>query len=282
MRFRDSFFRDRTPLTDKIGKTMNRSSPPNYQIRALDRALTVLETFHPRHPEQDLDEICERSGLPKSTTFKILSVLEYRGYVQKNEVTGRYRIGFQAYEVGNLYLAGLSVFEVVHPVLRRLAARFPKSSAHLAVLSPNNGQIVYLDIVSLNIFLSLVPVGSHYPAHSTALGKCLLADLPEPELRRRLERIQMSQFTPRTIVDSQVLRQHLATVRQRGYATDDEEMAPGNLCVAVAIRGRRGDAIAAISTSHMKTPMVVDEPTLVSVMLRAGQEISHSLGHIPG
>ncbi|MBN1641051.1 MAG: IclR family transcriptional regulator, partial [Anaerolineae bacterium] len=253
---------------------------PNYQIRALDRALTVLESFAGRHAEQDLSAICERAQLPKSTAYKILSVLEHRGYVQRNEATGNYRIGFQAYEVGNLYLAGLSVFEVVHPVLKRLAARFPKSSAHLAVLSPTNGQIVYLDIVSLNIFLSLVPVGSHYPAHSTALGKCLLAGLPEGELNERLAGVKLEPHTPRTIVDLGALRAHLAQVRAQGYAIDDEEMAAGYLCIAVPVLDRRGRTIAAISTSHSKETMVDGFETALEEMRRAGAEIDRALGYV--
>ena len=259
---------------------MNNRAAPNYQIRALDRALTVLESFTASQPERDLDAICERAGLPKSTVFKILSVLEHRGYVQKSEVTGNYRIGFQAYEVGNVYLAGLSVFEVVHPVLKRLAARFPKSSAHLAVLPPTNGQIVYLDIVSLNIFLSLVPVGSHYPAHSTALGKCLLAGLSEEELRRRLDGIALERHTSRTIVDRAQLNEHLAQIRAQGYAIDDEEMASGYFCVAVPVLDRRGATIAAISTSHAKEATDEDVASVLGEMIRAGDEINRSLGYL--
>jgi len=238
------------------------------------RAPPTCSAIEPLH----LDDICERCQLPKSTVFKILSVLEGRGYVQKDHDNGQYRIGFQACEVGNRYVAGLSVTEIVHPTLRGLAAQFPCCSAHLAVLAPTETEIVYLDIVSMNVLLSLVPVGSHFPAHSTALGKCLLAELPEPELTRRLTHIEMPQFTPETIVDPDALRQHLSMVRERGYATDDEEMAPGNLCVAVPIRDRREDVIAAISTSHVKAAMLVGPAKVISVMQHAAQQISHSLG----
>jgi len=251
-----------------------------YQIRAVERSLDILEAFLVRRPAMDLDTISDCCQLPKSTAFKILSVLKGRGYVQKDADDGKYRIGFQAYEVGNRYVAGLTVTEVVHPVLRDLAARFPGCSAHLASLAPTETEIVYLDIVSMNVILALVPVGSHYPAYSTALGKCLLAELPEPELSRRLAHVHMPQFTPQTIVDPQALREHLSLVRERGYAMDDEEMAPGNLCVGVPIRDRRGDAVAAISTSHVKAATTVDRATIISAMREAAQEINHSLGYL--
>ena len=257
--------------------------PPNdlnYRIRTLDRALNILEAFTFEQPELDLDAICRHTQLPKSTAFKILAVLQARGYVEKSESNGKYRIGFQAYEVGNRYLAGLTVFEVVHPVLKDLAARFPTSSAHLAVLSPTETRIVYLDIVSLNIYLSLVPVGSHYPAHSTALGKCLLAGLPEPELERRLAHISMPRLTPNTITDLGALREHLAQVRSQGYSIDNEETALGYLCVAFPILDRRGATIAAISTSHVKELMQDDLPTVIAEMRQAAAKISRSLGYV--
>lgn len=200
--------------------------------------------------------------------------------MQKSEANGNYRIGFQTYEVGNRYLAGLTVFEVVHPVLKRLAARFPQSSAHLAVLSPTETQIVYLDTVSQNIFLSLVPVGSHYPAHSTALGKCLLARLPREELERRLDQVEMARLTPNTICDPQALCAHLEKVQAQGYAMDDEEMARGNLCVAFPIRDRRGETIAAISTSHVKEAMTDDVQAVIAEMYQAAEEINRTLGYV--
>ncbi len=252
----------------------------NYRIRALDRALNVLEAFTSEHPELDLDAICERTQLPKSTVFKILAVLQARGYVEKSQANGKYRIGFQAYEVGNRYLAGLTVFEVVHPVLKELAARFPTSSAHLAVLSPTETRIVYLDIVSLNIYLSLVPVGSHYPAHSTALGKCLLASLPEPELERRLAQISMPRLTPNTVTDLATLREQLEQIRQQGYSIDDEETSLGYLCVAFPVLDRRGVTIAAISTSHVKELMHDDLATVIAEMRHAASKINRSLGYV--
>ena len=164
---------------------------PNYRIRAVERALDVLEAFTARDPTLDLDALCQRTGLPKSTVFKILSVLEQRGYVQKDPADGTYRIGLQAFQVGNQYLAGLTMIEIVHPYLKKLASRFPRSAVHLAVLAPTEPQVVYVDMVTLNTFLVLGPVGGQAVAHATALGKCLLAGLEEEALERRLAGIEL-------------------------------------------------------------------------------------------
>ena len=257
------------------------SSKPNYRIRAVERALDVLEAFTIREPALDLDALCHRTGLPKSTVFKILSVLEQRGYVQKHAAEGTYRIGLQAFQVGNQYLAGLTMIEIVHPYLKKLASRFPQSAVHLAVLSPTGNKVVYVDMVTLNTFVVLGPVGGQAPAHATALGKCLLAGLEEEALERRLADIALPRLTPRTITDFQELREHLQVVRAQGYALDDEETSPGNLCVGIPVRDRQGCTVAAISTAHMKGAMGDDLPTIVSVMRQTSEEVSRLMGYVP-
>lgn len=253
----------------------------NYRIRALDRALNILEAFTVEKPELDLNAICERTNLPKSTVFKILAVLEDRGYVRRSEANGNYRIGFQSFDVGNRYLAGLTMLGVVHPFLKKLAARFPQSVTHMAVLSPAETKIVYLDIVSLNASLLLVPVGTYTYAHCTALGKCLLAGLSEEELDRRLAQIEMPKLTPHTITDPQTLREHLNSVRTQGYALDSEETKPGNLCVGVPVRDRRGSPVASISTSHAKHAMPDEVSTIIAEMRQVAEAASRALGYIP-
>ena len=254
---------------------------PNYQIRAVERALDILETFTVESPGLDLSAICQRTDLSKSTAFKILAVLERRGYVRKNEASGNYRIGFQAFAVGNRYLAGLTMLEIVQPFLKELAVRFPQSAAHVAVLSPSETKIVYLDIISWNTFLVLAPVGSEMYAHCTALGKCLLAGLPPEKLERRLARIEMPKMTPHTITDLYAFREHLDRVRSQGYAMDDEETSLGNLCVGIPVRDRQGATIAAVSTSHVKKAMTDDVPTVIAEMCRVAEQVSRSMGYIP-
>lgn len=267
-----------TPVRERIPMREDR---PNYHIRAVERALDVLGSFTTETPALDLDGICERAHLPKSTTFKILAVLENRGFVQKDRDGGRYRVGFQAFEVGNQYLAGLSMLEIVRPFLKILVRRFPQSAAHVAVLSPTETKIVYLDIVSRNAYLVTAPIGSQFWAHSTALGKCLLAGLVEEELERRLSRLHMPQLTAHTITDPQKLVEQLKEVRSLGYAIDNEETSPGNLCVAIPVKDRQGSTVAAISTSHVKEAITDDRATVVAEMCQIARAIARAMGYVP-
>jgi DNA-binding IclR family transcriptional regulator len=257
------------------------SGRPNYQIRSVERALDVLEAFTAEEPALPIDVLCERTHLPKSTAFKILSVLEHRDYVQKSQDGGPYRIGFQAFEVGNKYLAGLTMLEIVHPFLKKLVRRFPQSAAHVAVLSPTETKIVYVNVLTRNTLLVPAPIGSQLWAHATALGKCLLAGLPEEALERRLACIEMPQLTGKTITDPQRLRAHLERVRAQGYALDDEELAPGNLCVAVPCRDRQGMTVASISTAHVKEAMTDDMAAVIAEMCQVAWEVSRAMGYAP-
>jgi DNA-binding IclR family transcriptional regulator len=254
---------------------------PNYQIRSVERALDVLEAFTAEDPALHIDTLCERTHLPKSTAFKILSVLEHRDYVQRNQDGGSYRVGFQAFEVGNKYLAGLTMLEIVQPTLKRLVARFPHSAAHVAVLSPTETKIVYVDVRTRNPILVPAPIGSQFWAHATALGKCLLAGLTREALERRLARIEMPQLTAKTITDPGALRKHLDQVRAQGYAIDDEELSPGNLCVAVPCRDRQGTTVASISTSHVKEAMTDDMASVVTEMCQVARDVSKAMGYAP-
>lgn len=257
------------------------SERPNYRIRSVERALDVLESFTADEPALNIDALCERTHLPKSTAFKILSVLENRDYLQRSQDGGSYRVGFQAFEVGNKYLAGLTMLEIVQPVLKRLVARFPQSAAHVAVLSPATTKIVYVDVRTRNPLLVPAPIGSQFWAHATALGKCLLAGLTGEALERRLARIEMPHLTANTITDLGEFREHLEQVRAQGYAIDDEELSPGNLCVAVPCRDRQGATVSSISTSHFKEAMADDKATVIAEMCQVGRDVSRAMGYAP-
>ena len=99
-------------------------------------------------------------------------------------------------------------------------------------------------------------VGSTAPAHCTAVGKAMLACLSDAELARFFEQVSFVAYTERTLTKREKLEADLEQVRSRGYAICDEEHEAGVACVAAAIRGRRGEPVAAISLSGPAARMV--------------------------
>jgi peptide/nickel transport system substrate-binding protein len=244
--------------------------PANYQIRSVDRAIAILELFSDRF-ELSLGEIAEKSGLPKSTAFNILSVLEQHEFVTKHN-GGSYRIGVGALRIGRQFLDGRGALtEVAKPLLEGLVERFPECRAQLAVLAGD--KVVYLDAVEsgpLHIYL-----GRDAPAYCTAPGKILLAELSENALSGYLSRAELAAFTPNTITDPRLLRENLQVARMQGYAVDDEENHRGFVCIAAALRTHDGSAVASISLRAVKALVSeADRAALTVAVCQAAKHIS--------
>jgi IclR family pca regulon transcriptional regulator len=202
-----------------------RNQGSQYEIEALVRGLDVLKLFTQERPRWSLSEIVEALGISKSTAFRVLATLE---------------LGFVA-------LSGLEVRQVAHPYLERLALDLNETSS-LAVREGTD--IVYVDRVRNRAIVGiLLGVGSRGPGHCTGLGKALLAELDPDELEGMLGDGKLQRYTPRTIVDIAKLQADLKRVRQRGFATNDEEFVVGLRTVAAPIRDRSGVAVASIGVS---------------------------------
>jgi DNA-binding IclR family transcriptional regulator len=251
---------------------------PGYQVRALERALDILGAFSLGRPELSLTEIAARTCLSKSTALRLLAVLDERGFVERSPETDRYRVGLRLFEVGSVYIQTVAIDAVARPILGRLAQRC-NQTANLGVLSYD--EVVHLAVLAPDRPIRFYAhVGQREKAHATGLGKVLLAELDDDELADLVRRRALEPRTRRTIVSLDDLRQHLALVREQGFAIDDEESAVGLRCVAAAVRDHQNRAVAAVSVSG-PTFEVRDEllPDYVEAVVGAAHEISDRLGN---
>jgi DNA-binding IclR family transcriptional regulator len=250
----------------------------NYQVRALERALDIVDAFSLAEPELTLTAIAARVGLAKSTATRLLAVLEERGWLERSAETDRYRIGVRAFEVGNIYIQTTTLEGEARPILRDLAAACGQT-ANLGVL--RGGEVVHIAVVAPDRPIRFTTaIGQREPAHSTGLGKALLAALPLDELDRVIARQPLAARTERTITDPAALAAHLAAVRAQGYALDDEEDYDGLRCVAAPVRDARGAIVAAISVSGLAGEL--DDaalPRYIAAVRRAAGEVSARLGY---
>lgn len=215
-------------------------SPP--PVGMLERMTLVLGAFDGGSPVLTLPQIAERSGLPKSTTHRILDELVRLRWLEHG--AGGYRLGIRAVELGGLAVAHSSLREATAPLLHDLHTR-TGVTAHLAVL--DRLDVVYLDRVAGRASHGpQTRVGGRTPAHATAAGKAILA-WTDPRLVDAMLRGRMVARTPRTLVTMEALESELAAIRARGgVAFDKGESAPGVACVAAPLRGT-GRAVAAVS-----------------------------------
>ena len=185
-------------------------------IGTLARGLDILELFGGDSPELTQKEISERLGLPVPTVHRLTKLLAERGWLVRDPGSRRLRLGLGVARLLPALLSGLRLPELARDHVRGLAERTGET-VNLAVL--HGGEVVYLLSESGSRLLTLrSTIGLRLPVHCTALGKCLLAQLPDEEARRAAGREPYAALTPATITTWEELRASLEQVRRDGVA----------------------------------------------------------------
>jgi DNA-binding IclR family transcriptional regulator len=257
------------------------TSKPNNLVQTIERASSILDILGQSPQGISIRELSTKIKLPKGTTHRLLSSLSYFGYVRQDSKTRNYLLGLKLVELGQLLLGQLDLRKEAEPFLRDLAER-TKETVHLVFLDRN--EIVYIDKVETEQNSSGLKmasrVGLRNPAHSSAVGKVLLAHFPEEELKNFIKEKGLAKRTENTIIDPTQLKDHLKLVRAQGYAIDDEENEKGIRCVAAPIYNEVGKTVAAISISGPAfriTKKVIQE-SLKKEVMETALKVSQRLG----
>jgi len=249
----------------------------NAIIQALVRAIDVLNCFEDAE-ELGVTEISNRIKLHKSTTFNIISTLEHCRYLEKNDNTGKYRLGIELFRMGTKVKYDLR--KIIVPYLEKLLSQF-KETANLVVR--DGDYVIYLEkIESPHSMRISTAAGSRLPVNTTAVGKAILSGLPDEELHAIINGIPLVKFTDYTICDQNTLLENIKRVRISGYAEDFEELEIGLTCVAAPIFNHTGKAFAAISISGPTSRMQEEiRNEMGKSLVEITQEISKMLGYKP-
>jgi DNA-binding IclR family transcriptional regulator len=230
-------------------------------VGTLARGLDILGLFAREAPELTQTEISAALGLPLPTVHRLTAVLAERGFLERDPRTRRFRLGLEIARFMPPLLSGLRLPDLVRPHMRRLAADTGET-VNLAALQ--DGETVYLvSETGDRLLTSQTPVGLRLPAHCTALGKCLLARLPDDAVRHAVGAEPYARRTPATLTTWAALRAELEAIRREGVARSWEEYEAGLASIAVPIGGIDGDGgEAALNVSlptTRATPAVRDE-----------------------
>jgi IclR family pca regulon transcriptional regulator len=216
-----------------------------YRIEALAKGLEVLRLFDETVTSLKLREICDRTGIPMPTAFRVVATLEEGGFLERL-ADGSIHPGVAVLTLGSAALRGSSLVQLSEQPLRQLA-QATGETVNLGVLLGD--QVLYLarlrnsDLVTANI-----QVGSTLPAAYTSMGKLLLAYLSPGELRAALrDHVFSGDAGPNAATSIADLEKRLAPVREQGYAIQDEEVAAGLRSVSVPVFGRDLKPAAAIN-----------------------------------
>jgi DNA-binding IclR family transcriptional regulator len=222
----------------------------SYKIKVVDKLLKILDLFNEKGKELTATEIHGLLKLNRSTIFRILNILEEAGYLERDRLTLKYRLGFKLSYLGSLVEGRAEIRNLAHPFLEELKEKCDET-VHLVVL--DHGEALYLDKLEGKKAIRVVSrVGWRLPAHCSGVGKVLLASLPEEVVQNVIKEKSLKRMTPNTIISPKALRTELGRIRKEGYAIDNEEIEIGLKCIAAPIKDAGGQAVAAISISGPK------------------------------
>ncbi|MEU4392199.1 IclR family transcriptional regulator [Kribbella sp. NPDC023855] len=199
-------------------------------VQSIERAFGLLEMMADAGGMMGLSQLATASGLPLPTIHRLVRTLVDLGYVRQ-EPSRQYVLGPKLIRLGDTSSRMLSVW--ARPHLARLVDEFGES-ANMAML--DGDQIVYLaQVQSRHSMRMFTEVGRRVLPHCTAVGKAILSQLPEPEVRDLLHRTGMPKHTATTITDVEEFTIQLHKAQADGYAIDEGEQEQGVRCVAVPV-----------------------------------------------
>jgi DNA-binding IclR family transcriptional regulator len=216
------------------------------------RLIALLEVVASRDQLFSLQGLAEETGLPKPTLHRMLQQLESAGLLQREGDGRHYSTGVRLRRLAENLMLNNTYHGARHAVLRHLVDEVGES-CNITALAGN--EVVYLDRVETAAPLRFyLHPGSRVPAHCSASGKLLLAQMSPAQRRRLLGHAPLAAYTPKSVVDLEQLEQSLKDVRRDGYALDLEEFLPGLLCVAVLVpsENQRSNLCVAVQAPTMR------------------------------
>jgi IclR family KDG regulon transcriptional repressor len=248
-------------------------------VRSVSRAFRILESF-PAGESRSISDVSTDIGIPRSTAHEILSTLVQEGALERDGASSRYQLGTRLIELGNRARHNFPLNRIAAPVLQALREVFDET-VYLTVL--DGDEVYYVDCYeSTRVLRTFSSLGDRAPLYCTAVGKAVLAFRGQGAVERYLAAVPLVPFTPRTIVDRDLLLQELRVTAKRGYSVDDMEHEEGVRCVGAPLRNAEGRVFAAISVSGPAQRVSVErEPEIAARVTAAAGEISRRLGYRP-
>jgi DNA-binding IclR family transcriptional regulator len=214
---------------------------------AVERALVLLRYIVDNPEGLSIREVSREYGYSPATVQKLISGLHNQGFVVQNKTTERYHLGPEAVQLGLAALSRLEVRQLARSSLEALSAETGET-VFLAIARGDH--VIYIDkVVSDRLIRMDAPLGVARPYNCTSVGKVLLSGMPNDKLADLAATNSFESRTENSIIELEALQAEIDQVRQRGWAIDREEYAPGAYCIGAPIFDHEGNIIAALTVS---------------------------------
>jgi len=193
----------------------------SYSIHSVENALDVLEALCDEQDDIQISRLSEKLSMNKTSVFRLLATFENRGYVEREETTGRYRLGLSAYEMGQKFLSRMGLLSKSRPLMQKLV-RECDETVYLVVRRDH--EVLFLDLADTTQQVKIISLaGQRFPLATTAVGRLMLAHLPETEDREQH-------------LDSQ----QRSRIQQQGYCIDTDALGDGITSLAAPLFSANG------------------------------------------
>jgi DNA-binding IclR family transcriptional regulator len=248
-------------------------------VKSAERVLDVLTLLAQHTRPVPTMTIARECAIPKSSAHQLLNVMRARNFVTYYEAERAWGLGVASFEIGAAYLRSEPLQRLGRPILSKLTQETGDTS-HLAML--HGTEVLYIDKEeAAGPAPKLVTeVGVRLPAHLTAVGRAILAELAEPQVRALYADQPLVHRTGRGPASVDELLRELTEIRSRGFSHEDQMVTPGIACVAAPVFSHEGVPVAAVGVTYvsaLREASGIDD--LADVVRRMAARLSVNLGY---
>ena len=248
-------------------------------MKSIVKMMAIIDCFSTLQRKLSVTEISNKTKIPRGTVHRIVRTMRDLGLVEQERQRDQYRLGMKLFELGTTVLANMELHREAKSSVEALT-KISGESVHLSVFDGVNSTVINRTDPEGKRANTLFVLESS-PAHATSSGKAALAFQSDAAIERFIS-LGLRKISPNTITDPTLLRMEIETIRERGYAVDNEELTPGTMCVGAPIRNASGRVFAAISVSgpprHFSPERIEFFSRLVTHYAGA---ISAQMGYLP-
>lgn len=243
--------------------------------KSLYKALLILDCFTEATPEWGVSDLSRHLKIGKSSVSTMLSTLATLNFVYQSPTTRRYKLGLRCLELGYVASSRLLIRDFAFPFLSTLL----KGNRIVYMGIPYHNGLLYIEtLLPIRRQVNYSSVGRRAPFYCTAIGKAILAHMPQEYVEQYLQSTDFRRITPNTITQPDKLMEELTRIREQGYSIDDQEREIGIQCIGAPIRRTNGELIAGISISG--SPNEIDFANISSLseeIMKVSRDISQKV-----
>ena len=243
---------------------------------AIHKAIAVLEILARDVRPLGAPDIADQLGTSRQTVHRIIAQLEEIGLVQRDATRERFLLGVRFNELAISAITSSHHNKLCHVILERLVSKV-RETCNVGVLDSN--EVIYIDRVECDwpLRVQLQP-GSRLPVYCTAIGKLLLAHLPQKLQDHYLDTVKLAQLTENTITDPDTFRAALGEIREQGFSINNQEDSVGLIAIAVPIQSQSGTMMAGLAIHGPEARLSTSRAKeLIPTLTEAASAISRAL-----